>query len=220
MGRPGRRSIDILAGDVEVQVDAALSPFAANPHRPDQYIPPLSLRPDFAPRCGLVIIRATMPRHSRISSYRKLCLTVLLVSLGTFLLPGRWTGGLISLVQVLVPFQHAATAAAGFADEDGAEPDSSAPVPGKQHAALQRERDALEHQVAAIASRLRQLESEVEILTATRLWDVGGRGIGPVGKLIPAQVVAKDLLAWRESRLVTVVEEKVSGRMLWREEGR
>ena len=62
----------------------------------------------------------------------------------------------------------------------------------------------MQHLVAALAARLRQLEGEVEILTATRLWDVGGRGIGPVGRLIPAQIVTKDLLSWRESRLVTV----------------
>lgn len=137
-------------------------------------------------------------------SYRKLYVAVLVVSLGLFFLPAQWTGGLISFVQILVPFQHAATAAAGFLDADDTQTDSLPPVSGSEHAALLRERDALEHQVAAIASRLRQLESEVEILTATRLWDVGGRGIGPVGKLIPAQVVTKDLLAWRESRLVTV----------------
>ena len=152
-----------------------------------------------------------MRRHRRISSYRKLYLTVLLLSLGAFLLPGRFTGRLISLVQVLVPFQHAVTSVVGLGGEVNADrqagyadPDSLPPVSGAEHAALQRERDALEHQIAAIASRVRQLESEVEILTATRLWDVGGRGIGPVGKLIPAQVVTKDLLAWRESRLVTV----------------
>ena len=35
---------------------------------------------------------------------------LLMVSVGVLLLPADWTGGLISVVQVFVPFQHAASA--------------------------------------------------------------------------------------------------------------
>jgi cell shape-determining protein MreC len=43
----------------------------------------------------------------------------------------------------------------------------------------------------------------VKVLTATRLWNVGGRRIGSQGRLIPARAVTGDVLPWRSSRLVT-----------------
>ena len=61
---------------------------------------------------------------------------------------------------------------------------------------------ALAHQVAALTIRVAELEREVGILTATRLWDVDGARLGASGQLIPAGVVTGDLLPWRSSSLI------------------
>ncbi|MGB2987338.1 MAG: rod shape-determining protein MreC [Phycisphaerae bacterium] len=122
------------------------------------------------------------------------------MSIVALLLPGGWTGKLISLVQIIVPFQHAATSIADSVT-DALKPDPPT-VSGEAYEALERQKTALEHQVAALAVRAAQLEKEVEILTATRLWDVDGRHIGALGRLIPVRVITEDLLPWRSSRLI------------------
>lgn len=116
------------------------------------------------------------------------------------LLPSEWTGKLISLAQIIVPFQGAATATAE-ALEDAVGPGSE-PISRYEHEKLVRENAALQHRAAALTLRVAELESEVELVTATRLWDVDGGRLGARGRLIPAGVVALDLLPWRESRLV------------------
>jgi cell shape-determining protein MreC len=125
---------------------------------------------------------------------------LLTVSLIALLLPHEWTGKLISIVQIIVPFQHAATSAAD-AVVDVVRPGPRA-VPGEEAAVLERQKIALEHQVAAMATRVAELEREVEVLTAMRLWNAGGRQLGALGKLVPAKVITEDLLAWRSSRLI------------------
>lgn len=138
--------------------------------------------------------RRTIPR-------RHLYLPVLIViSLIALLLPSRWTGGLISLVQIVVPFQHAATAVAdavGGGGETGGRPVSAA-----EHQAVLRQKAALEHQVTALAATVTDLQRDVELLTATRRWDVAGGRLGSRGRLIPARVITDDLLSWRSSRLL------------------
>ena len=115
------------------------------------------------------------------------------------MLPREWTGGLMSLVQVLVPFQHAATGAMEMIDDpvpgDG-------PVSAEAYHALSIEKAAMEHQVASLVSRVTELESDVELLQGTRLWDAEGGRLGARGLLIPARVVTDDLLSWRASRLI------------------
>lgn len=122
------------------------------------------------------------------------------ISILVMLLPAVWTGKLSGVVQLIVPFQHAATSAADSL-ADALERDAR-PVSSEVHEALERRAAALEHQVAALAAHAAELEEEVEILTGTRLWEVNGRFIGARGELIPARVVSEDLLPWRESRLV------------------
>jgi len=122
------------------------------------------------------------------------------VSLLGLLLPRRWTGGLMSLVQVIVPFQHAANVATDQLSDLA--PGDAAPVPRSAVQILERERDALEHQVAALSTRVLELEEEVGVLSATRLWGGEGGRLGGRGRLIPARVVAPDMLPWRSSRLV------------------
>lgn len=125
---------------------------------------------------------------------------LLLISAAAILFPQRWTGGLISLVQVIVPFQDAATVAVDAVSSLGEVRPSA--VPNEAHEALKREKAAAEHQAAALAARVEELEGEVAVLTSTRLWSVAGQRLGASGRLIPARVVSRDILPWRSSRLL------------------
>jgi len=95
-------------------------------------------------------------------------LTVLVVvSLAAILAPQSWLQKFISVVQVLVPFQHAAQAGAEAIDDSlAADPRS---VSGTDYDALLRSKQAADHQVAALSLRIDELEREVGLLTAARL---------------------------------------------------
>lgn len=136
-------------------------------------------------------------RQLRRSVYLPILLALSLVAL---ILPKAWTGRLISLVQVLVPFQHATAALADSFGE--ALDESTETVSGELFQALERERSALAHQVGALATRVSELEQDIDVLTATRRWGVGGRRLGTQGSLIPARIIADDFLSWRSSRLI------------------
>jgi len=145
-----------------------------------------------------------MRRSPRPRSRRKTYLVVLAaLSLAALLAPSSWTGRLISLVQVVVPFQSATNVAVDATVGSPDETDSGAPVDAAAYTELQREKEALEHQVAALFTRVDELRGEVDLLTATRLWEVDGQRIGTRGRLIPASVITGDLLSWRSSRLVS-----------------
>lgn len=138
--------------------------------------------------------------RSKHSGRRTLVFTLLGISLLSLLLPSAWTGKLISLVQVMVPFQHAVTSAAdGWRGGDSA---TDTIVSGAEYEVLRRQNSALRHRLAALSLRSEELEDQVHLLEATRQWEVEGRRIGTRGKLIPARVVTEDLLAWRSSRLI------------------
>ncbi|MCH7885856.1 MAG: hypothetical protein IIC01_11485, partial [Planctomycetes bacterium] len=124
-----------------------------------------------------------------------------MVSVGALLLPADWTGGLISLVQVLVPFQHAASAVINSGTQVDSRNGADESNQGST-SSMDLEKAALAHQVAALTIRVAELEREVGILTATRLWDVDGARLGASGQLIPAGVVTGDLLPWRSSSLI------------------
>jgi len=140
-------------------------------------------------------------RRQPIARSRKLLISVLvLISSAAILFPQAWTGGFISLVQVIVPLEDATTAAVdAVSDLRGARPSA---VPGEAYDALTRQKAALEHQAAALAARVEELEGEVALLSATRLWSIEGRRLGASGRLIPARVVSRDILPWRSSRLL------------------
>jgi len=129
-----------------------------------------------------------------------LIIVLLAVSVLGLFLPGRWTGGLISLVQVLIPFQDATRVAVDKA-ADSLQP-AGAPVPAEAFETLQREKAGLERQLAAMSIRLTDLQEQNSILTAIRSHDVNDRRIWTRGRLIPARVIAEDVLAWRDSRLI------------------
>lgn len=126
---------------------------------------------------------------------------LLIASLTAIVFPRRWTGGLISLVQVIVPFQDAATVAADALSSLGNDRPSA--VSSEAYEALTREKAAVEHQAAALAARVEELEGDVAVLTSTRLWSVAGQRLGASGRLIPARVISQDLLPWRSSRLLS-----------------
>ena len=133
-------------------------------------------------------------------SKRTLLVSLALLALLIRLLPHRSTGGLISLVQVIVPFQDAARQTAeSLRSSLHGEPDT---VSGAAHAALAKQKAALEHQVAALSVRVAELEEDVNLLKGTRLWEIDGERIGARGRLVPGKVITSDLLPWRSSRLV------------------
>ncbi len=117
------------------------------------------------------------------------------------MLPRAWTGGLVSLIQVVAPLQDAAAtaidSAAGAVAADGNV------VSAEAYTALAQQKAALEHRLAALTARADYLEEEVDVLTATRLWGTADRQIGARGRLIPARVVSSDMLPWRSSHLIT-----------------
>ncbi len=125
---------------------------------------------------------------------------LVVVSGGAMLLPRTWTDGLMGLVQVIVPFQDAANVGADAVV--GAFDSDAAPVEAEVHEALAREKAGLEHVNASLAMRVAELEEEVSLLTATRLWGGVDQRIGARGRLIPARVVTDDILTWRSSRLI------------------
>jgi cell shape-determining protein MreC len=142
-----------------------------------------------------------MVASRRHSSLPRKTLTVLIVlSIAALLFPQAWTHRLISLVQVLVPFEHVAASAADAVE--GALTRSGGTVPAEELDALRLEKEAADHRVAVLSFRVESLEREVALLTATRLWDASGQ-IGARGRLIPGRVVTNDLLPWRSSRLLT-----------------
>lgn len=113
---------------------------------------------------------------------------LLLCSALLFVLPRGPTAFVRGLVQLLLPFQHASTAVG----------DAMFAVDDRARTGL----DASEHRLAALSLRVQDLEDQVRLLTATRLWNVDGQGIRSTGRLIPAQVVAGDILPWRDSLLL------------------
>lgn len=132
---------------------------------------------------------------------RKSTLIVLFViAIVALIMPQSIAGRFISLVQILVPFQHAASSATDVVvGEEGA---NTSDVSGEEYEAMKREKLALEHRLASMSLHVENLQRDVGILTATRSWDVEGQRIGSRGRLIPAGVVTPDLLSWRSSRLI------------------
>lgn len=134
---------------------------------------------------------------------RKTTIIVLLaISIVAMMIPNAISSRLISLVQILVPFQHAVSRAADTIT--GGKQTYFPDVDGQTHESLRLEKIALEHKLASMSVRVEELQRDVGILTATRMWDVEGQRIGSQGQLIPAGVITSDLLPWRSSRLINV----------------
>ena len=70
-------------------------------------------------------------------------------------------------------------------------------VPSAEYERLAAEAEALRNTVASLSVRMADLEQ-----TNSQLTRIRQRGLGDRGVLIPARVVADDLLAWRDSALI------------------
>ena len=113
-------------------------------------------------------------------------------ALALMLLPRAFTGRLITLAQAIIPFQ--------FMAERGADALAGGDPAGNTACAdLETENAGLQNRVAALTSRTVELENEIRVLTASRLWEVDERRIGARGQLLPARVVGGDVLSWRDS---------------------
>ncbi len=135
-------------------------------------------------------------RSSRRKLNKKSILTALIiVSAVGIMLPDRITGSLISLVQVIVPFQDWTTRGTQAATDALAGSPDTVPSPEKL-AALQRENEYLRHRLASASVQYNELAEQHRAVAGIRR-----RGLTN-GRLVPARVVAGDVLAWRESRLI------------------
>lgn len=137
-----------------------------------------------------------MRRSRRKPNRRNLILALGMVSLVGFLLPASITGRLISLVQVIIPFQDWSSRSVE-AVEGAVSLEGEAPLTREEAGALRRDNAALRHRLASLALRNAELEETHRDLAGIRSRGLSG------GKLIPARVVASDALAWRDSRLIT-----------------
>ena len=151
---------------------------------------------------GSIAADEALPIRHAILSRHKLLPALAFVALIVFFLPQSWTGALISLVQILVPFQDGATAGVQLVADDGHGGSSS--VSAEAYQSLLNEKNALENRVASLALFVNELENEVSLLHATRLWGGADSHLGARGQLIPAKVVGEDVLPWRSSRWVNV----------------
>ncbi len=143
--------------------------------------------------------RNRKPRHSR-QPKGYVLLTLFAVAATGWLLPPSWTGQLMSCVQVTVPFQAALSSSSSPSGESFTdEMDSESMLANRQ---LARSNQALRHTIAALTSTITELQDHVSSLTNSREWSANNAQLGPLGKLIPAEVVGEDFLSWRESRLI------------------
>lgn len=136
-----------------------------------------------------------MARSKRRLNRTRILLTLAAVSVVAVLLPRSVTGRLISLVQVIIPFQDWTTRTldAGVSALDGAD---SAPVPRSDYDAVETENQALVHQLTATANQLYALRKEYEQVAGIR-----SRGLNR-GRLIAARVVSEDASPLRRSHLI------------------
>lgn len=135
-----------------------------------------------------------MARTRRTPNRKKLLAAAAAVTLILLVLPHEITGRLISLTQVVVPFQDwlgRSTEAVG----DGLRLDGP-PVDPADWDALVRRNQALTHQITALASRYEALERERAALAGIRHRGLSG------GRLVSARVLAGDASPLRDSALV------------------
>ena len=137
-----------------------------------------------------------MRRSRRKFNRRNIFVVLGLISLVGVLLPASVSGRLISLVQVIIPFQD--WMSRGVETVEGAVSLVDAPqITGEEAEALRRANAALRHRLASLSLRNAELEATHRDLAGIRSRGLAG------GKLIPARVVASDALSWRDSRLIT-----------------
>lgn len=111
-------------------------------------------------------------------------------------IPGRYTHFLKNPIQIIAPMQwlvHGTTARAQQTVKSQIRPTVSA----EQFELSERDRQALENQLAASQTQIEELRQQLAGLAGWR-----ARGLPPSVQVISARVVAQDSVGWRESILV------------------
>ena len=135
----------------------------------------------------------TRPKGRR-NTRARVFAALLVCSLVGLLLPRSLTGGLMNLLQILVPLQDTANRAVDAVSGTVVGRPASR-VSAAEWENAQARQQALQHTVVTLQSTIAALEQSNRELAAIR-----GRGMP--GKLIPARVVAPDVSAWRRSQLI------------------
>ena len=135
-----------------------------------------------------------MRRPRRRLNRRSLLVILAGISLVGIMLPRDLTGRLLSVAQILAPFQDWSTRAASAATDAVAVAGES--VSRTDHEALQREKQILQHQVNTISAGFDALQRDFQDVSGVRARGLSG------GKLLPARTMGDDVLAWRRSKLI------------------
>jgi cell shape-determining protein MreC len=72
------------------------------------------------------------------------------------------------------------------------------------HERVLQEKQAMEGVAASLSAKVSEMQREIDLLTASRLWTIDGMQLGAQGRLVPAQVLGEDLLTWRDSAWIDV----------------
>lgn len=134
--------------------------------------------------------------HRRLDRKWTLFAVLMGISVAALLVPARVTAPLISLVQVLTPFQDVAQRAADAVGETVADPPPPS-IDADEYEALSRQSESYRNMIASLSLRIRTLERERDELTGLR-----NLGLNYSGQLIPARVISSDMLSWHRAKLV------------------
>jgi len=144
--------------------------------------------------------RLTKPRLFRL---------LMAVALLVFVMPRRWTDGLKSVSQMAVPGQYllySSSSKLGEALDRVADP----PVPQDTHRRLQAENEQLASRLLAIEAEKRDLRRRYEQLAGLR-----EMASLRTPRLIPARIVAADVVAWRDQLVVDQGRRRGVSRRDW-----
>lgn len=143
-------------------------------------------------------------RRRRLLSPRRKSLIVALLALAllAFFAPRAWTGPLLTAVQFVIPAQYVVEQSVSTVEN--ALPAKGPAIHPAEIDRMVLERRGLENVSAALAAKVADMQGEIDLLTAARLWTVDGLQLGAQGRLVPAKVLGGDLLGWRDSAWIDV----------------
>ncbi len=126
----------------------------------------------------------------------KLFVGLMVASAASLLIPSRFTHSAKNPLQLLAAMQWAVHDTAARTS-DGVRAAIRPAVAPEEFDRVDRMREALQHQVAAMTDSIASLQNEIGALTGWRQ-----RGLAEGVRMVPARVVAADARAWRESLLI------------------
>ena len=136
------------------------------------------------------------PRRSRKISARTLFVGLLGLALLAAWLPSAWTRPLNNVMQLLAPAQDAFYRV-GTAAGDAVHTLSPPPLSPRQAAEYHRTNRTLANTLVSLSARVQELEELNRQLTGLRT-----AGFPPQGRLIPARVLRRDAVTWRDALLL------------------